>query len=548
MPRGRLTRSLIVLLGLLSLGSCNESSQQALEADQASLQACAKRLLQGDIRDVADVRSQRFLGKVDEELALCRGGLKAGEAVNLHVPWIDWPNYWAAGDASTLAPHLLKPIKHVGPNGHGVDGALIDLEYERIELIKFNLFDNNRTYQAYVEGRDGVEGRGLRVWPEMQLPATNPHYASVGGEGDQLCRGELIRFRTVTGICNDIKNPVMGSTNQLFARNVEFDTIYPDEGRTQLTKNRHGDRIGLLKPDPQTVSRRLLTRLQSEPEQCVWGYGPSGHPDETRCDYKKASFFNVLAAFWIQFMTHDWFSHLDEGRTDPAWMPMGCMTHRVKNVETPLTTAERAQLGCRPGDRIEQAALEDTTAPPFTAGGRTYLAQAPKTSRNHVTAWWDASQIYGYEEARSRRRVVRDPADPAKLKLAQFGNRSGEGERLGTLPDFHPEAPIRPEWAGQEAVAFPDNWNIGLSFFHNVFAREHNLFVDEFRRQARETPNGDSGLRNPAIAEHKILYREVTADELFEVARLVVSAEIAKIHTIEWTTQLLYNEPLYEGM
>src|SRR5262249_60774508 len=31
-------------------------------------------------------------------------------------------------------------------------------------------------------------------------------------------------------------------------------------------------------------------------------------------------------------------------------------------------------------------------------------------------------------------------------------------------------------------------------------------------------------------------------------ARLVVAAEIAKIHTIEWTTQLLYDEPLYAGM
>ena len=37
-------------------------------------------------------------------------------------------------------------------------------------------------------------------------------------------------------------------------------------------------------------------------------------------------------------------------------------------------------------------------------------------------------------------------------------------------------------------------------------------------------------------------------DELFEAARLVVAAEIAKIHTIEWTTQLLYDEPLYRGM
>lgn len=32
------------------------------------------------------------------------------------------------------------------------------------------------------------------------------------------------------------------------------------------------------------------------------------------------------------------------------------------------------------------------------------------------------------------------------------------------------------------------------------------------------------------------------------MARLVVAAEIAKIHTIEWTAQLLYNEPLYLAM
>ena len=45
-----------------------------------------------------------------------------------------------------------------------------------------------------------------------------------------------------------------------------------------------------------------------------------------------------------------------------------------------------------------------------------------------------------------------------------------------------------------------------------------------------------------------IKYKDVAPDELFEVARLVVAAEIAKIHTIEWTTQLLYNEPAYLAM
>ncbi|HZD40605.1 MAG TPA: peroxidase family protein, partial [Terriglobales bacterium] len=71
---------------------------------------------------------------------------------------------------------------------------------------------------------------------------------------------------------------------------------------------------------------------------------------------------------------------------------------------------------------------------------------------------------------------------------------------------------------------------------------------DTFRRQAAATPDDDSGLRNPAKPKVVVAYKDVTADELFEVARLVVAAEIAKIHTIEWTTQLLYNEPAYLAM
>ena len=77
-----------------------------------------------------------------------------------------------------------------------------------------------------------------------------------------------------------------------------------------------------------------------------------------------------------------------------------------------------------------------------------------------------------------------------------------------------------------------------------MFAREHNLFVEAFRRQASATPDADSGLRHPGRPDRVVRYRDVTADELFEAARLVIAAEIAKIHTIEWTPQLLYNEPL----
>jgi len=520
------------------LGGCNGHSPFGIFVD--STKDCAEMLLQRDIQTVAKTREPRFLGKVPDTTARCLGG-KHAESLR-EGPWLDWPNYWAAGDAMSQAPaHLLAHAKVIGPNAHGVNGALYELELQRIELIKFKLFDNNKTYEAYVTGRDGEAGPVLNIWPEMRLPQSHPDFTSVGGDQTQVCRGELVRFRTPTGTCNDIRNPLMGSTHQLFARNVEFTTTFPDLGLNEMTRNRHGDRLGLLKPDPQVISRKLFTRKQSSPDKCREGYGLLGSATEAECEYQKAP-------FWIQFMTHDWCSHLEEGHNRTEWMAVGCATQRVKNIEQPLTGEDVKKLGCRPDDKIDAVMIAEGTEPKsFTQGGKTYLMRASKTTANHVTAWWDASQLYGYDE-RSGKRVKHDPKDPAKLLLMPVREGAGEGDKLGHLPVFEPSDPINPEWSGQEATAFPDNWSIGTSFYHNLFAREHNIFVDEFRKQATRTPDGDSGLRNPANPDAVIRYRDVMPNELFEVARLVVAAEIAKIHTIEWTTQLLYDEPLNRGM
>jgi hypothetical protein len=327
----------------------------------------------------------------------------------------------------------------------------------------------------------------------------------------------------------------------LFARNVQFEETFPHLGATELARNRHGDRIGLLRPDPQVISRELLTRAQQDAARCNAGTGAA-------CDYIKAPFFNVLAAFWIQFMTHDWFSHMDEGQNAPQTVAMGCASRSTSDGDRALTPAEIAALGCRPDDRIDAALLADTAAPAsFDHDGRTHQARAFRTTRNTNTAWWDASQIYGYSE-RSGQRVKRDPQDPAKLLVNPLPGRSAEGDAQGYLPVFAEGDPIHAAWAGQEASAFPDNWSIGMSFYHNVFTREHNLFVDEFRRRAAADPDSDSGLRNPAAPERVIRYRDATPEEIYQAARLVISAEIAKIHTIEWTTQLLYDDVLYQGM
>ncbi len=429
-------RKVLVVLAVvmvLPLGVVAASRNARVEV--GSLRACVG-LGKAGFRAIAEDRRDRFLGKVQAYTARCRGG-ERGDAYR-PTPWVDWTNYWGTGDRTSLSgPGLLG---HLARNGRGIDGALLDLEYQRMELIKFNLFDNY-TFEEYVDGRGGVPGRSLKVWPQMRLPADDAHYAEVGGAGEQLCGGELIRYRNESGICNDIRNPLMGSTGTLFARNVQFEETSPELGATQLVRNRHGDRLGLLKPDPQVISRELFTRQQSHPERCRDGLAAGA---DARCDYIEAPFFNVLAAFWIQFMTHDWFAHLDEGRNSPELAPVGCSTRLEGGAERTLTAEEIAALGCRPGDRMDAALMADTTPPPtFEHDGRTHLRRAQRTTRNLNTAWWDASQLYGYSD-RSVHRVKRDPRDPAKLLTVQVGGRAGAGERQGYLSVFEPGDPILP--------------------------------------------------------------------------------------------------------
>jgi len=510
------------------------------DEEAKALLACAQLVVdQLSVLKIPEVRAKRFQGKLSEATNLCRGGYQATGFRG--TPWVDWSNYWGTGDVSSLPKGFIS--KNL-PVTRGVAGALIDLELQRVSLIKFNLFDNSGTYAQFVEGQNGVGGAALKVWPQMRLQPANPSFNDVGGDGTQVCRGDLIRWRTVTGICNDIVNPAMGSAGMLFARNVEFETSFPELGLNDLTRNRHGNRLTLLSPDPQVISRALFTRIQSAPEKCLAGYGLPDDSKDARCDYKKAPFFNVLAAYWIQFMTHDWFSHLEEGHNQSEYMKVGCETKLVNNTPTPLTPEEIEKLGCRPEDMIDKGYIaEDSAAGTFSSGGHTQLARAPKTMSNTNTAWWDASQLYGFDTT-SRTRVKRDPSDMAKMLLVPAADQSGPGY----LPVFGTNDQINPEWAGQEAAGFPDNWTVGLSFLHNLFAREHNSFVAEFRRVAAQKPNADCGLRDPAQPGKAIRYRDVTQDQLFEIARLVVAAEIAKIHTIEWTPQLLYNEPLNLGM
>ena len=85
-------------------------------------------------RSVAANRSERFLGKVSADTARCRGGETA--VAGRETPWLDWPQYFSAGGEESRYAGLADKLGALSPNQRGINGALLDLEYQRIELLE----------------------------------------------------------------------------------------------------------------------------------------------------------------------------------------------------------------------------------------------------------------------------------------------------------------------------------------------------------------------------------------------------------------------------
>jgi hypothetical protein len=122
-------------------------------------------------------------------------------------------------------------------------------------------------------------------------------------------------------------------------------------------------------------------------------------------------------------------------------------------------------------------------------------ADGPVTSINEVTHWWDGSSLYGTTGEEQQR--VRTFVD-GKLHLTADGTIP--------LPDDPAIDPTR-----------VPGWWTGLGMLATLFVREHNAVCDRLRA---EYPDWDD-------------------EELFQRARLVVAALLAKIHTVEWTPAII---------
>ncbi|ABK73346.1 peroxidase [Mycolicibacterium smegmatis] len=258
----------------------------------------------------------------------------------------------------------------------------------------------------------------------------------------QYSPAEYLTNRTPDGSYNDLSDPSMGMANTRFGRNVA-----PSKGRPEQMPH-------LMDPNPRLISTELLLR------------------DE----FRPATTLNVLAAAWLQFETHDWFSHgTDANRIHKIPVPEGDHEWNGATIDVPATPAD-----------------------PDSAPGHT-------TFINRETHWWDASQIYG--NSPQAQKLIRTDSDDGKVLI------DGDGF-IGVAPEVI------------KASGAADGWWVGSELMGTIFMREHNAICDRLRAA----------------------YPEWTGEQIFNKARLINAALIAKIHTVEWTPAILAHPTLHIGM
>ena len=130
--------------------------------------------------------------------------------------------------------------------------------------------------------------------------------------------------------------------------------------------------------------------------------------------------------------------------------------------------------------------ISDSTRPPDST-------DHPPTYLNTETHWWDGSSLYG-----------------TSLEM-QAKVRSGEDGKL--VIGLDGRLPLDPD---KDPTQEPGFW-LGMLMLHTVFVREHNAICDRLKAD----------------------YPHWTDEQLFQRARLINAALLAKIHTMEWTPAVI---------
>ena len=275
-----------------------------------------------------------------------------------------------------------------------------------------------------------------------------------------------------------------GSNNNLL--NSDWGMI--GGGIMQYTDNAYEDSVsmpsGSDRPNPRLISNNIFDQnaIMDNPyglSDFIWNFG--------------------------QFLDHD-ITLVEEGHSEfyPVYVPMGDTWFDPSNSGTAMIPMMRS----------------------FEKPGTGTSSSNPRQQMNGITAWIDASAVYGSDNSRAN--WLRSFVD-GKLKVSE-GDLLPYNTITGEFADaIDPTAPNMAN-AGTASKYFVAgdvraNEQPGLTCFHTLFVREHNRLCDVY----------------------KSFYPGLTDEELYQKSRRMVIAIIQKITFDDWLPALGVNLDPYSG-
>lgn len=187
----------------------------------------------------------------------------------------------------------------------------------------------------------------------------------------------------------------------------------------------------------------------------------------------------------IQDQVHDWFNHEQRPMSDNP---------------VSFTIPKGHPLAPEGGTMVLNRTQTDPTVPADYQG--------PAIHRNGETSPWDKSSLYG--SSPETQAAVRTGKD-GHLKLGEDG--------------YLQDDPSKP---GVPLTGFNNNMSLMLSMHNIIWAHEHNLVADAINR------------------EYRARGVQLSDEELFQKARLRITAANARNHTIPWTQWLLHGSAILQ--
>jgi hypothetical protein len=208
---------------------------------------------------------------------------------------------------------------------------------------------------------------------------------------------------------------------------------------------------------------------------------------------------NALTFAWVNWFVHDFMNHDNSGWQDPYAIPLPVNDPYLGNPDNLVDVVDEALTGYGFQNGAEVYMLLQSTFP---------SGDSPTTGfpirRNAATAWFDGSQVYG-----SNAQTLNSLRSFVNGQLLVGTNCA----KPPCLPDAPPQLWVKNPFLTGDYRA---NFHPGLTALHTLWVREHNNIASLLAKN----------------------YPTLNDEQLFQTARLIVNAEMIKVHTLEWSNQM----------